>query len=490
MTLLLKTTAVLKVIAEINRNKDEESQEEVVVSISKEDRKDQSSALLRALSLNPWEYEDSITYQLNREINIPLESKEGFEILEINHTDNSQICESEVNVPKTPTKYSQSDSKLHKIKHYDNVYFNNEEQTNKNDEFDMLDIKVNQYPIRKSRKRLEDKIDSNSSKNNDNIKKSLDISDLSDGDKTSNDKSWSELSATINISHTPSKNINWDDLNNRELRTFTNQSPDEDYEINEKDLDENYNNIYSNGRLQEIEDKNQEVVSQSTKNYYNYLRNSQYLSGITEQSVEESIMTQSYDNIQNKIDDNKSKPLLISKYSWSDDGVKKDSVAFLYDKFRDQLDRTPDSSIDIIGEYPATLSPFGTKNSKKQQEVASFTNKNQEDFEKSIKNINFNIQIESIRNDRKSDNSLSSQINSVDRKYSNFRKGDKGILTLEELIISEDSNTPSKENRIKRYDVKDIDDNSRITLSNISWQDGNIFSYFIVFSSLKQKQFI
>ena len=95
-----------------------------------------------------------------------------------------------------------------------------------------------------------------------------------------------------------------------------------------------------------------------------------------------------------------------------------------------------------------------------------------------------------VRNDRKSDNSLSSQINSVDRKYSNFRKGDKGILTLEELIISEDSNTPSKENRIKRYDVKDIDDNSRITLSNISWQDGNIFSYFIVFSSLKQKQFI
>ena len=172
----------------------------------------------------------------------------------------------------------------------------------------------------------------------------------------------------------------------------------------------------------------------------------------------------------NKLDDNKSKNMLISKYSWSDDGVRRDSVAFLYDKLRDQLDKTPDSSIDIIGDYPVTLSPFWAKRNK---EEGLAKNNGSDEFEKSIKNVNFNIQMDSIRNERK--DSISNSKRKCDDKYSNFRKGDKGVLTLEELLISDNNETPSKESRIKRYEAKDIDENSKMTLSNISYHDGNNF---------------
>ena len=72
-------------------------------------------------------------------------------------------------------------------------------------------------------------------------------------------------------------------------------------------------------------------------NKNNYLWHSQYLSRITENSIEESLITQSFDYRMSKVDDDKSKHMLISKYSYTDDGGR-DSVAFLYDKLKDKLD--------------------------------------------------------------------------------------------------------------------------------------------------------
>lgn len=104
-----------------------------------------------------------------------------------------------------------------------------------------------------------------------------------------------------------------------------------DFEIDEKELDENYNMSQAN----------------TVKNYY--LKQSQYLSGITEQSLEESLFSQSLDRNSLKADDNSkqiaqlasnevdTKELLISKYSCSEDGINPDSMAFLYDKLQDQL---------------------------------------------------------------------------------------------------------------------------------------------------------
>ena len=60
-------------------------------------------------------------YQLNCQINWNEEDKDGFEILEINNTDHSQFGESDVNFPKTPVKYSQSDGKVNKIHRYINL---------------------------------------------------------------------------------------------------------------------------------------------------------------------------------------------------------------------------------------------------------------------------------------------------------------------------------------------------------------------------------
>lgn len=91
----------------------------------------------------------------------------------------------------------------------------------------------------------------------------------------------------------------------------------------------------------------------------NYLCHSQYLSGITEQSIEESIITQSFDYRNSKLNDDKSRHMLISKYSRSEDGGR-DSVAFLYDKLKDNLDK--DSSVDIARENQPSPSPFKENN--------------------------------------------------------------------------------------------------------------------------------
>lgn len=129
-------------------------------------------------------------------------------------------------------------------------------------------------------------------------------------------------------------------------------SPDDDFEMNEKELDENYNN-YSDDGYQKIDYDNQYPTKDinAVKNYY--LKQSQYLSGITERSIEESLFSQSHDKVSLKFDDNhirldsiahelEGKELLISKYSCSDDGVYTDSIAFLYDKLQDQLNETDD----------------------------------------------------------------------------------------------------------------------------------------------------
>lgn len=207
-----------------------------------------------------------------------------------------------------------------------------------------------------------------------------------------------------------------------------------------------------------------ETEIQPAKDYY--LKQSQYLSGITEQSVEESILAQSYDNVKGHFEESKGRHLLISKYSCSDDGVRRDSVAFLYDKLRDHLDKTPDSSMDNIGDHPINLSPFMPKNVSKREEFIHIQDNPNYDREKSIKNVNFNVQIDSIKQDERSDRILEN-IKKIDCKYSNFRKGDKGVLTLEDLITVNPKDTASADCRTKRYESKE-NDNSKMSFTTIS----------------------
>jgi len=80
--------------------------EDAMVDIAREPK---NSSLIEALSYNPDQYEDTMIVHINREIdqnylNQQSKQKEGFEILEINNTDPSQLDDSEQNVMKTPVK--------------------------------------------------------------------------------------------------------------------------------------------------------------------------------------------------------------------------------------------------------------------------------------------------------------------------------------------------------------------------------------------------
>lgn len=341
-------------------NKINESGEEVVVSIiytnskpqwdktehsSKHKTQSKHSALIEALTRNMDSYEDALMLNLNP----GSEDKEGFEILEINNTDNSPQGRSESNIHRTPVKWSQSDHKTLKLKEFE-LYV------------DDLEEKVNQEPRRRSRKKEGDSSHINIQEQDKSSMQSLDVSDVPDHDHDMDENSCKNGNdSTINIS--PPHIRDWDkgsdyDRTSKELG-IDHHSPDEEYEINEKDLDENYNtNIYSDEGFEELEKQCQiESNLPPIKDYY--LKQSQYLSGITEQSIEESIMTKSLDNrVSRDAAGSQMKHLLISKYSCSDDGIKKDSVAFLYDRLRDQLEKDTDNSADNIDEYQITLSPF------------------------------------------------------------------------------------------------------------------------------------
>ena len=206
--------------------------------------------------------------------------KDGFEILEINNGTDSPTHKSDSIIPKTPVKYSQSESKATSIRKL-------------NFDFEGVDDENNE-PRRRQRNII------NIHDNSDNSLSSLEVSKLTEEKEEDIEKD-----LTITISPPPlkdcSKGTEYERIS-KELGIET-HSPEDDFEINEKDLDENYNmNWYSDEELEKVENNDQGINNYShnlgikptaLKSYY--LKQSQYLSGITEQSVEESEYFTSFD---------------------------------------------------------------------------------------------------------------------------------------------------------------------------------------------------
>jgi hypothetical protein len=160
------------------------------------------------------------------------------------------------------------------------------------------------------------------------------------------------------------------------------------------------------------------------------------------------------------------KRLLISKYSCSDDDIRRDSMAFLYDKFKEHLEQQSDNSEDNAEDYQLSLSPLdlvtnenavkeNSKNSENQREMRQSTEQKHAPFDLAH-NISNDIRFSDPDNSK-----------NIDPRYSNFRQGSKGILTIDELC-DDNKSTPSRdENRIRKIDNAQ-DDNSKLTLNTVS----------------------
>lgn len=430
-------------------NRTNEKAEQLASAESRQNTNDKKLALLEALAHNYDSCDDAIMLQLNDHIgdidNSSTKKRSGFEILEINNTDNSPNDKSDSCMPKTPVKCTQSETKIYK---------------GRNLNFDDVDIeeKFNQEPQRRSRNKDDSQ---NVSKVQDkSILDSLEVSKVTGNEYRENDQSESDMDLTINISPPPLKDClksSGYDRTSKELGINSN-SPDEDFEINENELDENFNmNIYSDEGFEQLEKECQDELQQNQRDEENlqpiknyYLKQSQYLSGITEQSVEESVFVQSADNVSLRFDENKSKRLLISKYSCTDEAAKRDSMAFLYDKLKEQLEKTSENSAD---DCEISLSPFDLAcekpNSDNNVGAGKETPKKSENMGKSLKNCKFEVQVDSIKNEKANKNTSAPLPTKIDPKYSTFRQDSKGILTLDELI-QENRSTPSKETRVKK----------------------------------------
>ena len=123
---------------------------------------------------------------------------------------------------------------------------------------------------------------------------SLEISNITKSQNSPN--SSSPNTSTINITHSNENSTSKPNHNKIQ------NSPDDDFEINEKELDENYNltNQYNTPEVVSSSGQNNNYNSASTIANY-YMKQSQYLSGITEQSIEESVFSQSQNNKINEL---------------------------------------------------------------------------------------------------------------------------------------------------------------------------------------------
>jgi hypothetical protein len=358
-----------------------QSQEEVIVSVKdKSDDFDEwnrkNSALIEALA-NDFENEDTIMCQVNDHIaqhnktNSWKQQKDGFEIAEIN-----QFSPNNYEAPSTPIKPSSSE----KDKNWFQIRpFN---LTTK-----VLEERVNQEPQRRNRfkdKReseiyIQDqqKSDQKSLGMTDNDDLSLSASKEANLSTICKEKECPDLKENTNKSEL-NLSYEWSDYSISISPPQTNQekedkserhSPDEEFEINENDLDENFNNNY---------DDEEEDEEDQRQNKHYWLKQSQYLSGITERTIEESLFAQSHDTVSQKFSDVNAKPLLTSKYSCSESIAKRDSMAFLYDKLKDQLEKTSDNSADNAQEYALSLSPFEFEGGK-MKEIQRENRKHDED---------------------------------------------------------------------------------------------------------------
>jgi hypothetical protein len=240
-----------------------ESNEHVIISINDTQEDDKTgtlssipaenskhSALLDALTHNMDSYDD-YTLQLGEPSRFTVyenkeEDKDCIEILEINNSTGSPTHDS--NMPKTPVKVSQSDTKITKMR-----------QLN----FDMSDFETNEnhQPRRRIREKHNNEINeqdyclSAGKLQNSKSLGSLEVSKITSDHKKDDSDDNESNDLTITISPPNAKDYNRNSEYNRTNKELgISNSPEDDFEINENELDENYNtNIYSDEAFDELE---------------------------------------------------------------------------------------------------------------------------------------------------------------------------------------------------------------------------------------------
>lgn len=187
------------------------------------------------------------------------------------------------------------------------------------------------------------------------------------------------------------------------------------------------------------------------------MKQSHYLSGITEQSIEESDFAVSVENPNAKFTESNAqeKRLAISKITVNSEAEpKRDSIAFLYDKFKEHFDKNSDGGSDTEN-YPISMSPFKIVDQFQAQETTSNSPKSHHSSKSQKSKISSaKVTPRDIQPTKISHTNLLNPLDSQNQhthfegdheenyqnyenheggRYSNFRQGSKGILTIDEL---------------------------------------------------------
>ena len=171
-------------------------------------------------------------------------------------------------------------------------------------------------------------------------------------------------------------------------------------------------------------------------------------------------------------DDNPAKRLKISKYSWSDDDIKKDSIIFLYNKFREQLDEESNASADD-DSYQMPMSPLDLipntqskpeerEETKKEEEIKPLSQESQKEHKDSVKNRDIIEELDFIKTYIPDDPDEEET-----KRYRNFRQDSKGILTIEQLCEDDNKSTPTREMKNSKNE-RNADDHSNLTFNTVS----------------------
>ena len=166
----------------------------------------------------------------------------------------------------------------------------------------------------------------------------------------------------------------------------------------------------------------------TVKSYY--LKQSHYLSGITEQSIEESDFATSVENPNAKFGESNAqeKRLAISKITVnSETEPKRDSMAFLYDKFKEHFDQQSDGSDN--DNFPISMSPF--KIVDEAQQNSSKEEKSEPSAQKPSNKASHTNLLNPLDSQTQQNGEENGQ--NCEEKYRNFRQGSKGVLTIDEL---------------------------------------------------------
>lgn len=163
--------------------------------------------------------------------------------------------------------------------------------------------------------------------------------------------------------------------------------------------------------------------------------------------------------------ENATKRLLVSKFSCPDEDLRRDSMAFLYDKFREHLDQQSDDSEDNADDYKLSLSPLDLVTNENAIKGNDNQNEDQSAAKQSTdrKHAPFDLAQDTSNDIKLSDPEHSKN---VEPRYRNFRQGSKGILTIDELC-DDNKSTPCKESRIIKVENAQ-DDHSKLTLNTVS----------------------